>query len=152
MVLLDTCTLENQNCKHKWWKKSQVAEGHKGFFFITSACNFDFPMCGCQAILLHNWDIINDKKYSYSFSEVLSNNIAHPLRRNFCIIFTWNQRKCWAITLHVPRDVQYYCSTPVTINFCTIFTWNRFHDFFPRQLALILPIELWKLLDIAFII
>ena len=71
---------------------------------------------------------------------------------NFCIIFTWNQRKCWAIILHVPSDVQYYCSTPLTIKFCTIFTWNQFHDFFPRQLSLILPIELWKLLDIIFII
>ena len=76
-----------------------------------SACNFDFPMRRCQAILLHNWDIINDKMYSY-------------------LAF----QKCWAIILHFPRDVQYYCSTPKT------------------QLALILPIELWKLLDIIFII
>ena len=133
------------------------------FFFITSACNFDFPTCGCQAILLHNWDIINDKKYSYLAFQKCWTIILHfprdvqyycstPLRRNFCIIFTWNQWKCWAIILHVPRNVQYYCSTPLTINFCTIFTWNRFHDFFPRQLALILPIELWILLDITFII
>ena len=56
-------------------------------------------------------------------------------------------QNCRAMILHVTSDMQYYCSTPLTRNFYTFFMWNQFHEFFPRQLALILPIDQVKLLD-----
>ena len=59
--------MENQNCKHKGWKKILSGRfGYSGFFFIP-----------------------------------------------------------------FPRDVQYYCLTPMRKHFCTFFTWNQFHEFFP---------------------
>ena len=126
--------MENQNCKHKGWKKILSGRfGYSGFFFIPRNMQYH-----CLTPMRKNFcTFFTWNQFHEFFPDFTYRAMKNAWRYIYYITVLQYAWHLWqGIFAHFLCETnvsgeQYHCSTPMTKNFCTFFMWNQFHEFFP---------------------